>query len=145
VEPRKRTPPGLVAQIDHLLDLGDDASVADHLNAAGIRNWRNAPFTASQIANVRTGRGLLSHHRRREVTGYATAGELAQRYNVTRTTIRYWALKGLLERLSCGHRHRWYYRVLAGTDIVKGYGGPYAKQPHIVPAPICNSIEPGAV
>jgi DNA invertase Pin-like site-specific DNA recombinase len=145
VAPRKRNPADIVAQIDHLLELGDDASVANHLNIAGIRNWHNAPFTKSQITNVRRGRALPSHHQRRQSAGYATAGELAERYNVTRTTIRSWALNGLLERFSCGHRHRWYYRVAAGSDIVKGYGGPYAKKPHIVPAPICNSSEVGAV
>jgi hypothetical protein len=145
VAPRKRTPPDIVAKIDQLLEIGDDAIVAQRLNAAGIRNWRNVPFTASQIANVREGRALRSHLERRHAGGYATAGELAARYNVTRTTIRHWALAGLLERFSCGRRHRWYYRVPAGADIVKGYGGPHAKPPRIVPAPTCNSSELGAV
>jgi DNA invertase Pin-like site-specific DNA recombinase len=145
VAPRKRTPPHVVAQIDQLLEVGDDQIVAQKLNAAGIRNWRNGPFSKSQITNVRKGRGLRSHRQRRHAGGFATAGELAARYNVTRTTIRHWAQTGLLERFSCGQRHRWYYRVPAGADIVKGYGGPHAKPPKIVPAPICNSSEPGAV
>jgi hypothetical protein len=58
---------------------------------------------------------------------------------VMRTTIRHWAQTGLLERFSCGYRHRWYYRVPAGVNIVKGYGAPHAKPPKIVPAPICHS------
>jgi DNA invertase Pin-like site-specific DNA recombinase len=145
VAPRKRTPPDIVAKIDQLLEIGDDAIVAQTLNAAGIRNWRNGPFTKGQITNVRKGRALRSHYKRRHAGGYATAGELAARYNVSRTTIRDWAQAGLLERFSCGKRHRWYYRVPAGADILKGYGGPYAKPPRIVPAPTCNSSEPGAV
>lgn len=145
VAPRKRTPPHIVAQIDQLLELGDDDFVAQKLNAAGIRNWRNRSFTKGHIANVRKGRNLHSHRERRDASGYATAGELATRYNVTRTTIRHWAQSGLLERCSCGHRHRWYYRVPVGADIVKGYGGPHAKPPRIVPALTCHSSEHGAV
>jgi DNA invertase Pin-like site-specific DNA recombinase len=145
VAPRKRTPPHIVAQIDQLLELGDDDFVAQKLNAAGIRNWRNRSFTKGHIANVRKGRNLHSHRERRDASGYATAGELATRYNVTRTTIRHWAQSGLLQRCSCGHRHRWYYRVPVGADIVKGYGGPHAKPPRIVPALTCHSSEHGAV
>ena len=46
IQPCKRTPAHVVAQIDQLLELGDDQMVADRLNAAGIRNWRNAPRSA---------------------------------------------------------------------------------------------------
>jgi hypothetical protein len=81
IAPRKRTPPDIVAKIDQLLEIGDDAIVAQELNAAGIRNWRNGPFTKGQIANVRKGRTLRAHHNRRHAGGYATAGELAARYN----------------------------------------------------------------
>lgn len=145
MQPRKRNPPDIVAKIDQLLEIGDDAFVAQELNAAGIRNWRNGAFTKNQITNVRKGRALRSHHARRTTHGYATAGELATRYNVTRTTIRHWAITGLIERFSCGKRHRWYYRVPAGADIVRGCGGPYAKPPQIVASSTCNSSEPGAV
>lgn len=145
VAPRKRTPPHVVARIDQLLNIGDDAIVAQNLNDAGIKNWRSSPFTKGQITNVRKGRNLRSHRERRRADGYATAGELAARYNVTRTTIRYWAQHGLLERCSCGHRHRWYYRVPVDAVIVRGYGGPYAKSARLVPTPICNSSKRGAV
>lgn len=145
VAPHYRTPPDVVSQIDRLLELGDDQIVADRLNCAGVRNWRDTPFTKGQIANVRKGRGLSSHRERRHTGGYATAGELAVLYNVTRTTIRHWAQKGLLERASCGEHHRWYYRLPTGMRIVKGYGGPYARPPQILPAPICHSAEPGAL
>jgi hypothetical protein len=120
-------------------------SRSSRLKAAGIHNWRNSAFTKGQIANVRKGRGLASHRDRRHTDGYATAGELAARYDVTRTTIRLWARKGLLERLSCGERHRWYYRLPSGAGIAKGYGGLHAKPPQILPAPIFHSSEQGAV
>lgn len=145
VAPRQRTPPALVSRIDRLLELGDDQSVADQRNAAGIRNWRNTAFSKGQIANVRKGRGLASHRQRRHADGYATAGELAARCQVIRTTIRLWAQKGLLERSSCSERHRWYYRLPVGAGIAKGYGGPHAKPPQILPAPIFHSSEQGAV
>jgi hypothetical protein len=130
--PCQHTPPDVVARIDQLLDTGDDAVVAQSLNDAGVRNWQSGPFTRGQIANVRKGRGLRSHRERRRADGYATAGELAACYNVTPTTIRYWAQHGLLERFSCGHRHRWYYRVPVGAVILKGCGGPHAKPGRIV-------------
>jgi len=131
VAPPMRTPPNIVKHIDQLLEIGDDQIVADHLNSAGLRSWRNAPFTKGQVASVRKVRGLPSHRERRHFAGYATAGELAVLCGVTRTTIRHWAQNGLLERLSCGERHRWYYRLPDGVRIAKGYGGPYAKQPQV--------------
>jgi hypothetical protein len=118
-------PSDIVARIDQLLELGDDDFVAQSLNAAGIRNWRNCCFAKGYITNVRKGRNLRSHHERRNASGYATAGELAARHNVTRTTIRHWAKNGLLERFSCGHRHRWYYRAFHWERILsKGTAVP---------------------
>ena len=145
IQPCKRTPAHVVAQIDQLLELGDDQMVANRLNAAGIRNWRNAPFTKGQIGNVRKGRDLRSHRERRHSDGYATAGELAARFLVNRVTIRHWAQKGLLECSSRSDPRRGYYRLPAGATIVKGYGGPHAKPPQILLAPICHTPEPGAV
>jgi len=84
IAPRKRTPSELVSRIDQMLELGDDQIVAEQLNAQDIHNWRNNPFTKGQIGNIRKGRGLLSHRDRRHAEGYATAGEMAVRYRVTR-------------------------------------------------------------
>jgi DNA invertase Pin-like site-specific DNA recombinase len=141
----KRATLELVTRIDRLLEMGDDASVADHLNAEHVPNWRNSSFTKSQITNVRRGHGLRSHRLRRLADRYETVGVLAARYHFTRTTIRLWAKNGLLERSSCSARHRWYYRLSPGTSIVKGNGGPYPRRPRIVPAPNCNSSETGAI
>jgi DNA invertase Pin-like site-specific DNA recombinase len=145
IAPKKQTPPNLVTQIDELLELGDDGIVADRLNATGVRNWRNGAFSKGQIANIRKGHSLRPHRERRQAAGYATAGQLATRYDVTRTTIRHWAQNGLLERSTCGKRHRWYYRLPVGARIVKGNGGPYARQPQIMHASTCHSSEQGAV
>src|SRR5262249_10726506 len=145
IQPKKQTLPDVITRIDQLLELGDDEIVAERLNAAGIRNWRTQAFDKHQIATIRKSHNLRSHSDRRRAKGYGTAGELAVRYDVTRTTIRQWAQKGLLERSSCGKRHRWYYRIPEGADIVKGYGGPHGKSPQIVPTPICNSCEHGAI
>jgi len=142
---RKQTPPELVTQIDQLLEFGDDGIVAERLNAAGVLNCRNDAFTRNQIACIRQGHGLRPHCERRLAAGYATAGQLAVRYGVTRTTVRLWAQNGLLERSSCGDGHRWYYRLPAEDTIVKGHGGPHAKRPQMLPASICHSSEQGAV
>src|SRR6516162_8687692 len=88
---RKQTPPELVTQIDQLLEFGDDGIVAERLNAAGACNWRNDVFTRSQVAAIRNGHGLRPYCERRLAAGYATAGQLAARYGVTRTTVRLWA------------------------------------------------------
>lgn len=143
--PRKRTTPDLVAQIDRLLEVGDDPLVADHLNAAGSRNWRGKPFTKSQIGSLRKAHGLPSHGARRLAEGYEREGTMAARLGVTRPTIRLWAINGMIERYSCGKGHKWYYRLPPGTVIVKGNGGPYPRLPKISPAPIFHSTESGAV
>ena len=84
--PLKKQPlPDVVTRIDQLLDLGDDGFVAEQLNTASIRNWRKSAFTKGQIAAIRKGHELRPHKQRRRAAGYATAGELATRYNVTRS------------------------------------------------------------
>ena len=143
--PRKRTAPDLVAQIDRLLDVGDDHSVADQLNAAGSRNWRGKPFTKSQISSLRIAHCLPSHNARRLAEGYEREGMMAARLGVSRPTIRLWAINGMIERRSCGKGHKWYYRLPPGTVIVKGNGGPCPRLPKISPPPTFHSTESGAV
>jgi DNA invertase Pin-like site-specific DNA recombinase len=146
IKRKKQTLPDVVSRIDQLLELGEDRIVAERLNAAGVRNSRKEAFDKQQIATIRKSHNLRPHCERRRANGYGTAGELAIRYNVARTTIDQWAQNGLLERTSCGKRHRWYYRIPEGADIVKGSGGPHAKPPQIVSTPpICNSSEHGAI
>src|SRR5260370_9992866 len=48
IAPRKRTPPDIVAKIDQLLEIDDDAIVSQDLNTAGLRNLRNRPCTKVQ-------------------------------------------------------------------------------------------------
>lgn len=145
VAPRDYTPADVVAQIDQLLQHGDDGFVADHLNASGLLNSSNLPFTKGQIGGVRRVHHLSSHLQRRGNDGFALVGELAARYSVSRTTIREWANTGLLERSSCGQGRRWYYRIPSNGVIVKGNGGPYAKSPRLVTSPTCHSYETGVV
>src|SRR5262249_30172075 len=53
IAPKKQTLPEVVTQIDQLLEFGDDGFVAERLNAAGVRNWRNDAVTRSQIGSIR--------------------------------------------------------------------------------------------
>jgi hypothetical protein len=127
IAPCNHTQPDVVARINKLLQLGDDAFVADRLNAVGVRNLRNGLFTRPDRHYPQRSR-LHRRHARRSAEGYAQRTEIlppAMRSPEQRSVT--------VLRLGCSSahnaaiaRHR-YNRVPAAAAFVKGYGGSCAR------------------
>ena len=92
--------PQVIDKLDQLLDTCTDQEAADRLNALGYRNWRQQPFTRTKVISIRFSYRLKSRYERLRQRGLVSAEELAQRFNVSPTTIHEWGRAGWL----CGKR-----------------------------------------
>ena len=86
--------PEIVAEVDRLLDHHRDRQIADILNSRGLRTGEGKSFKRTTIYVLREGYGLPSHHERLRRRGLLTTHELADRFQVTDSTIRHWGRQG---------------------------------------------------
>jgi hypothetical protein len=105
--------PEIVAEVDRLLDHHRDQQIADILNSRGLRTGEGKSFDRSTICSLREGHSLPSRHDRLRRRGLLTMHELAERFQVTDSTICYWGRRGLItnhypdsrvSRRGCGSR-----------------------------------------
>jgi DNA invertase Pin-like site-specific DNA recombinase len=92
----RETHPDTLATLDRLLDEHTDAETAEALNAAGHRSGEGKPFTNRIVLDLRRAHQLPSHAERLHARGLLTIGELAERLDVHKTTIKNWHRAGLL-------------------------------------------------
>jgi hypothetical protein len=92
----RRTPPGVISEIDRLLDHHTDAGVAAALNEAGLVSGTGQAFHAGTICHIRTTYGLRSRKERLRDIGWVGVGEIAERLGVCTTTIKAWYHEGRL-------------------------------------------------
>jgi DNA invertase Pin-like site-specific DNA recombinase len=125
----RKTKPGVVAEIDALLDRYCDREVADVLNRQGRRTWQDEPFNLKKIAHIRQAFNLKCRYSRLRARGLLTAKEMSVRHGVTTTTINLWAREGQLKKHRYDNVRRCLYEPLEQGAILKGQGGRRAKQP----------------
>jgi DNA invertase Pin-like site-specific DNA recombinase len=120
--------PQVIDKLDQLLDTCTDQEAADRLNALGYRNWRQQPFTRTKVISIRFSYRLKSRYERLRQRGLVSAEELAQRFNVSPTTIHEWGREGRLPRYQYD-THRCLYEPLQSGTIRKGKGGRRPQAP----------------
>lgn len=120
--------PQVIDKLDQLLDTCTDQEAADRLNALGYRNWRQQPFTRTKVISIRFSYRLKSRYERLRQRGLVSAEELAQRFNVSPTTIHEWGRAGRLPRQQYD-THRCLYEPLQSGTIRKGKGGRRPQAP----------------
>jgi len=125
----RKTKPGVVAEIDGLLDHYCDREVAEVLNRQGRRTWQDELFNLKKIAHIRQAFNLKCRYNRLRAKGLLTAKEMSVRHGVTTTTINLWAREGRLQKHRYDNVRRCLYEPLEKTAILKGHGGRRAKQP----------------
>jgi DNA invertase Pin-like site-specific DNA recombinase len=125
----RKTPDEVVQTLDRLLDTCTDREAAARLNELGHRNWRGQTFTEKKVSLVRRTYGLRSRHQRLRVRGLLTAQELAEKLNVSTTTIHTWGRQGILQRELYGNAKRCLYAPPSGMIPAKGHGGRNPKPP----------------
>ena len=123
----RRTKPGLLAEVDALLNEHCDGEVAEILNQRGHRTWQSQPFTRKKIVYIRMVYHLKSQFSRLHEQGLLTAKEMSKALRVCVNTVREWARLGLLRSIVRGGHL--FYEPLRGITLIKGHGGRSAVQP----------------
>jgi hypothetical protein len=113
----------IVAEVDLLLDLHRDQQIADILNGRGLRTGEGKSFDRRTIYSLRVGHGLPSHHDRLRRRGLLTTQELAERLQVTDSTIRCWGQQGLIKNHYPDSHASALWELPAGYTIARGRPG----------------------
>jgi len=97
----RRTPAGVIAEIQRLLDQHPDHEVAALLNERGFLSGDGHPFTREYIGRLRRQYSLKSRLERLRDAGMLTLREKARELGVTTRTVKKWRARGILEALAC--------------------------------------------
>ena len=89
--------PEIVAEVNRLLGHHRDQEIADILNCRGLKTGEGKRFQRTTISSLRESYDLPSHHERLRMRGMLTTRELADHFQVTDSTIRYWGRQGLIK------------------------------------------------
>ena len=98
---RYRTPAGVVAEIDALLEDYTAAAVARILNDRGRRPLKGGAFSAERVQRVRRTYGLKPRCERLRARGLLDLKEMAERLGVTTGTVKKWRDRELLTAHVC--------------------------------------------
>jgi DNA invertase Pin-like site-specific DNA recombinase len=133
----RETHPDTLATLDRLLDEHTDAETAEALNAAGHRSGEGKPFTNRIVLDLRRAHHLPSHAERLHARGLLTIGELAERLDVHKTTIRNWHRAGLLISHKGNDKNIRLFEAPAPGDprLVARQGSPIRNRVPTQPAP----------
>ncbi len=93
----RKTPEGIVEEIDRLLDHHTDRETADNLNRRGFSPSVGAKFNAIIIGKLRRSRHLQNRYQRLRKAGLLTKNEMSKELGVSTCTIKIWQSHGLLK------------------------------------------------
>ena len=126
----RRTPAGMIDQIDRLLDEHTEADIARILNQQGDRSFDGKPFTATIVHRLRTSHRLTSRYDRLRATGTLTITEMAERLGVSNRTIKDWHAAGMLTAHQLNDRNERLYQPPTNGDprLVKRQGWRHTKR-----------------
>lgn len=136
--------PGLVAEVDRLLDQHCDREIADILNQRGHRTWEDKPFNLKKVAFIRDAYKLASRYQRLRQRGMLTTREVARRFDVSETAVHQWGRQGLIQKYYHDNLNRGLWQLPADETILKGCGGRGARPAQLIPITALET-EQGAV
>lgn len=136
--------PGLVSEVDHLLDQHCDREIAEILNQRGHRTWEDKPFNIKKIAFIRTAYKLPSRYQRLRRRGMLTTREVAARFEVSETAVHQWGHQGLIQKYYHDNLNRGLWQLPSDQTILRGCGGRRARPARLIPI-TAPSTERGAV
>lgn len=103
--------PGVVVEIDRLLDNHTDSEIADALNAAGYEPPIGERFSIWMVWKIRKAHRLKSRFDRLRDRGLLTLDEMAEALNVNPQTVKGRALRGQLESVAYNDRGQRLYAL----------------------------------
>ncbi len=92
----RKTKPEIIAEIDKMIDHYTDEEIADILNSRGIKPSECQSFNSANIIRLRKNNHLKSRYSRLREKGLLTVDEMAQKLEVSATTVKIWCRHGLL-------------------------------------------------
>jgi len=113
----RATDPGVVAEIDRLLNQHTRGEIAAPLNERGLRPVDGKPFTASRVGIIERYYKLKSRHHRLHDAGLLTRMELAQRLSISEKTVVRLHADGRLRGEKCGDRSQFLYFAPANGPL----------------------------
>jgi DNA invertase Pin-like site-specific DNA recombinase len=119
--------PGLVAEVDRLLDYHCDREIAEIFNARGLRTWEGSPYNLKKITHIRNAYKLLSRRQRLIDRGMLTTAQVAAKFDIALTTVHAWGRQGLIKKRLSDNHNRGLWELPVASIIIKGNPG---KHPH---------------
>jgi hypothetical protein len=115
--------PELVAEVDRLLDRYCDREIADIFNERGIQTWDGQTFNLKKIDFIRGAYNLASRRQRLRDRGMLTTEEVAERFDITQSTVHKWGRQGLIRKVYSDNRNRGLWDIPSDLAIIKGRPG----------------------
>ncbi len=125
--------PGIVAEVNRLLDRYCDREIAEILNQRASRTWEGKPFNLKKIAFIRQAYKLRSRYERLRLRGMLTTREVAARFEVSEAAVHDWGRQGLIRKCYSDSLTRGLWEIPAGQTILKGCGGRGARPAQLIP------------
>ena len=93
----RKTKPEIIEEIDKLIAHFTDREIADNLNRRGIKPVDSEKFNAATIGYLRRNYNLKSRYDRLREKGLLTVDEMAEKLDVSASTVKIWRRHGLLK------------------------------------------------
>jgi hypothetical protein len=117
-----QTNPGVVAEVDRLLEDHTDARIAALLNERGWRSGKGGRFTRGIITRIRYQYRLRSRFDRLREAGMLTQEEIADQLAVHTTTVHDWRRSGLLKAHAYNDKPEYLYESMSENRPLKQQG-----------------------
>jgi len=114
----RKTSPGVIAEIDRLLDDYTEEQIAPILNANGFRTGTGQPFRRLLVFRLRKEYKLVDRFTRLRKAGMVTIAEMAQQLNLRTSTVKDWRDLGWLRAFRYNDRGQCLYEP-PSTDLPK--------------------------
>ena len=125
---RYRTPEGVVAQIDTLLDSHTDAEIAALLNESGLRTGHGVIFRPRRVQAICREYRLSSRYERLRARGLLTVSEAAAMLDVSTHTVKKWRNHGLLRAHRYNDKNECLYEPPGDQPPIKQQGRKFTKR-----------------
>ena len=106
------TPPGVLAQIETLLDEHTDEEIVAILNERGVKTGAGAPITLVSLRWIKRANKLDNHPTRLRKGGLLTTRDVATQLGVRDAVVRQMRAAGLLTAIVCNGLGVWMYEPL---------------------------------
>jgi len=125
---QRKTARQVVEEVDRLLDHHTDQEVAELLNSQGLRSGTGQRFNGHIVRDIRLTYGLADRFTRLRAAGLLTRVEMAERLQVSSSTVKNWRCRGLLTCHLANDKGEYLYEPPGDNPPVKWKHKPVSAQ-----------------